>query len=109
MGQLVAKWKGVAPGGGPWTAMLTRERYGLHFSVHGWDEATGVMARVPTDAECAHAQISYKHGLWATGLQLQEVTSALESLGWKVNPHVRQFVPAEHASRLFELASRPEG
>ena len=101
MGSLIAKWKGET-----WTAMLTREVYGLHFSVSGWEESPGVMSRLPTDAECAHAQISYRHGLWTQGQHMHEVTSALEALGWKVNPHVRQFVPAEHAARLFELAAR---
>ena len=104
MGQLIAKWEGET-----WTAMLSRERYGLHFSVCGWEHGPHMGARLPTDEECAHAQIGYRHGLWALGLQMQEVTSAMEALGWKVNPDVRQFVPSDHAARIFELATRPEG
>ena len=104
MGQLVARWKGVTDGE-RWTAMLSEERYGLHFSVHGWTENDA--GRTPTDRECAAAQIGYRHGMWATGLQMQEVTSALRTLGWTSNPWVRQFVPAQHAARLFELTSRP--
>lgn len=101
MGYLIAKWADPA---GHWTGMLTHELYGLHFSVCGYDESPGVMARLPTDAECEAAKLAFRYGRWEESA-MEEVTGALAALGWKVNPHVRQFVPRAEAQRLYARAA----
>lgn len=83
---LVHRWRGST-----WTAILTREPYGLHFSVGG-------RGRPPTDAEVDAAFIGYRVGLWPEE-HLTEVTSAWARLG-QVNPYVRQFVPDVEAARM---------
>jgi hypothetical protein len=85
------KWRGET-----WQAMLTRERYGQHFSVSG-------QGRPPSDAEVDAAFAGYKFGLWIED-HLTEVTSAHLAMG-AANPYVRHFVPDEEAARYFSAAA----
>jgi hypothetical protein len=87
----VAKWQGET-----WQALLTRERYGLHFSVSG-------QGRPPTDEEVDAAFAGYRYGLWVEE-HLTEATSAHLALG-SANPFVRHFVPDEAAAELFRRAA----
>jgi hypothetical protein len=88
----VAQWQGAT-----WQALLTRERYGLHFSVSG-------VGRLPTDAEIDAAFAGYRFGLWVEE-HLSEVTTAHQILG-TANPYVRHFVPDEQARAMFERAAQ---
>jgi hypothetical protein len=90
----VAKWRGTG-----WQALLTRERYGLHFSVSG-------QGRLPTDEEVDAAFRGYRCGLWVED-HLTEVTSAHQILG-AVNPYVRHFVPDEQAQFMFDRAAEKQ-
>lgn len=83
---------------GTYTARLSRERYGQHFSVGTTDGD-----RLPTDAECDSAFAGWKLGLWIED-HLTEVTSAHQALG-ALNPFVRHFVPDEAARRMFVMAA----
>lgn len=89
MGELIHRWRGST-----WTAMLTREVYGLHFSV-------GAIGRMPTDKECDAAFARYKAGLWVED-HMTEVTTWWHSRG-SINPWVRHFVPDEEAQRVGAL------
>jgi hypothetical protein len=87
----IAKWQGPT-----WQALLTRERYGLHFSVSG-------QGRAPTDEEVDAAFAGYRFGLWVEE-HLTEVTSAHQALG-ALNLYVRHFVPDEQATEMFRRAA----
>ena len=87
----VAKWHGAE-----WQALLTRERYGLHFSVSG-------QGRPPTDEEVDAAFAGYRLGLWIEE-HMTEVTAAHRALG-TLNPYVRHFVPDEQAVKMFARAA----
>jgi|tagenome__1003787_1003787.scaffolds.fasta_scaffold19899636_1 hypothetical protein len=89
--QLIHRWAGDG-----WTAMLTRERYGLHFSV-------GATGRPPTDAEVAEARQAYRAGQWVEQ-PLVEITRAHHVLG-TLNPWVRHYVPEGEAARMYERAA----
>jgi hypothetical protein len=86
----IASWRGPL-----WQAMLTRERYGLHFSVSG-------RGRLPTDDEVDAAFAGYRFGLWVEE-HMQEVTTAHQKLG-AINPYVRHFVPDDEAERYRRKA-----
>jgi len=88
MGALVRRWRGDT-----WQALLTREPYGLHFSVSG-------QGREPNSAEVDEAM----HGYPALR-ELVEITAAHRAIG-TLNPFVRHFVPTHQARRYFELAAR---
>jgi len=88
MGAFVGRWRGAT-----WQALLSRERYGLHFSV-------SAQGREPTAAEIASAM----HGR-PDLLELIEVTPAHRALG-SLNPYVRHFVPASEAQRMFDRVTR---
>jgi hypothetical protein len=94
--RLIAKYQDPA---GKWQAMLTRERYGLHFSVSG-------QGRDATDAEVDAAFAAYKFGLWIEE-HMTEVTSAHRAIG-AANPYVRHFVPDAEAERYFRRAAAVE-
>lgn len=87
----VARWHGDT-----WHALLTRERYGLHFSV-------ACQGRLPTDEEVDAAFAGYRFGLWVEE-HLTEVTRAHQALG-ALNPYVRHFVPDEQAVKMFARAA----
>lgn len=89
MGTLVRRWRGET-----WTALLTREAYGLHFSV-------GAEGRMPTDAEVDEAMHGYAFTLEQP---LTEATAAHQAMG-AINPHVRHFMPERAARRMFDLAT----
>jgi hypothetical protein len=92
VGILIYRWKGAT-----WTALLSLEPYGLHFSVGGQ------LTRDPTDEEVKAAKLAYRSGQWETQ-RLVEVTAAHRKLG-AINPHVRHFVPQGQAARIFERAA----
>lgn len=92
--RLIAAYQGET-----WQAMITRERYGLHFSVSG-------RGRPPSDAEVDAAFAGHKLGLWIEE-HLTEVTSAHLALG-AANPYVRHFVPDAEAVRYFSAAAAKE-
>jgi hypothetical protein len=78
MTMMVRRWHGET-----WTALLSQERYGLHFSVGG-------QGREPTDQEVQEARracpSSYRSRL-------------------PINPHVRHYVPPGQAARFYERAA----
>jgi hypothetical protein len=90
MSRLVAKYHGET-----WQAIITREPYGLHFSVSG-------KGRPPSDAEVDQAFAAYKWGLWVED-HMEEVTSAHLAMG-AINPYVRHFVPDDEAVRYAAAA-----
>jgi hypothetical protein len=71
-----------------WTAMVSREPYGLHFSVSG-------RLRVPTDDQVDAARNRYP-GI----LPSAEITEWWSRRG-QVNPYVRHFVSPDQADRLM--------
>lgn len=85
--QAPTKWRGAT-----WTAMLTDEEYGPHFSV-------GAEGRKPTDDEVSRAFVAHEKGEWAGGHRMTEVTSWWSRHG-QVNPYVRHFVPERQANRV---------
>jgi hypothetical protein len=83
----IGRWRGET-----WQALLSRERYGLHFSV-------SAQGRDPDAAEIERAMRGRPELR-----ELVEVTEAHRVLG-AVNPYVRHFVPAEQARRMFTKAT----
>lgn len=79
---LVDRWRGAT-----WTAMLTREPYGPHFSV-------GAVGRAPTDAEVEEAREA-----WPGILPSAEITDWWRRNG-QVNPWVRHYAHPDHAETL---------
>lgn len=91
------KWRGGI--GEDWQALLTRESYGLHFSV-------SARGRKPTDAEVDRAFATYKFGLWVDE-HMEEVTTWWIATGRSLNPYVRHFVPDSEFHRIgAEKAAR---
>jgi hypothetical protein len=82
-------WRGEG-----WSALLTYEPHGLHFSVGGVGQA-------PTDEQVQAAILGHEGGRWMPSSpteKLMEITKLRAELGDQVNPWVRQFVaPAEFA------------
>lgn len=70
-----------------WTALVSHEPYGLHFSV-------GAVGRPPTDAEVQRARDAY-----AGILPSAEFTEWWQRNG-QVNPWVRHFASPDHVARL---------
>jgi hypothetical protein len=81
--RLMERWHGKS-----WTALLTHEPYGLHFSV-------GAVGRPPTDAEVAEAADAYQGGIVPSA----EITDWWQRNG-QVNPWVRHYASAPYAERL---------
>ena len=84
---LVGRWRGDT-----WQALLTRERYGWHFSVSGDGQP-------PTDDEVKRAR-----GTDPRLADLVEITAAHQAIG-TLNPFVRHFVPEREAMRMFTRAT----
>jgi hypothetical protein len=76
--ELLATWRGPT-----WQAMVSREPYGLHFSVSG-------RRRTPTDEEVDQARDAY-----AGILPSAEITEWWRQRG-QVNPWVRHFASDGH-------------
>jgi hypothetical protein len=91
MTMMVRRWHGET-----WTALLSQERYGLHFSVGG-------QGREPTDQEVQEARRACPSS-YRSRLPITEVTSAHRRLG-AINPHVRHYVPPGQAARFYERAA----
>jgi hypothetical protein len=85
--ELLARGRGAT-----WSVLLSREPYGLHFSVSG-------PRRKPTNREVDAARDSLLSGGHDVS-DLIEVTTELERLGWRVNPYVRHWLPREHARAI---------
>jgi len=82
MSDLVERWHG-----GKWMALVTREPYGLHFSV-------SARGRPPTDEEVQRARDAYP-GI----LPSAEFTDWWRAHG-QVNPYVRHFAHPDHVAGL---------
>jgi hypothetical protein len=76
--QLLGRWHGHT-----WTALVTREPYGLHFSV-------GALGRPPSDAEIDEARDAY-----AGILPSVEITDWWQRNG-RINPWVRHYASTPH-------------
>lgn len=90
----VQRWRD--PTGQRWTAMLTREPTGLHFSVQGNGQR-------PSDDEIEEAIRAHEDGAWMPSkpqAKLLEISELRDELGETVNPCVRQFV-SPLAYRVF--------
>jgi hypothetical protein len=83
--ELLATWRGPT-----WQAMVSREPYGLHFSV-------SARRRVPTDAEVEQARDAY-----AGILPEAEITDWWRQRG-SINPWVRHFATSgQHPATVSE-------
>ena len=91
------------PTGQRWTAMLTYEPTGLHFSVQG-------NGRRPTDEEVEEAILGYENGTWMPSrpeAKLKEVSKLRDELGETVNPWVRQYVsPLAYSVFIERVAAK---